>query len=234
MRLPTEFIRLPLTFDAARLANEIAQFDESQWRPHPEGHPGNSALSFVAIDGDPNNDSVKGRMRPTPHLERCPYVREVLASFRAPVGRTRLMRIDGNAEAKRHSDTNYYWLRRMRIHVPVVTDPAVSFLCGEQSVHMAAGEAWIFDTWKVHNVINPNPTRRIHLVCDTAGSPYLMSLVNGGAPLNETTNDIEFESQTHPVVMSPDEQAALLEVLRIGDRALLAETERFLDDWRNA
>src|SRR5215212_433444 len=36
MRLDREFVRLPLTFDAARLAEEIAQFDEGHWRPHPQ------------------------------------------------------------------------------------------------------------------------------------------------------------------------------------------------------
>lgn len=237
MRLSTEFIRLPLTFDAARLASEIAQFDESHWRPHPEGHPGNSALSLVAIDGDPMNDSVKGTMRTTPHLAACPYLQQVLASFGAPIGRTRLMRLDGNAEARSHSDTNYYWLRRMRIHVPVVTDPAVTFICGERSVHMAAGESWVFDTWKIHNVLNPNPTRRIHLVTDTPGSPHLSSLLDGSdvrfvAFDEEAQPRIELEPRTHPVVMSPGEQTALVDVLGIRDRGLCAEIERFLDEWR--
>ena len=238
MRLPSDFIRLPLTFEAARLAAEVAQFAESEWRPHPQGHRGNSALPLVAVDGDPGNDSVKGRMRPTPHLDRCPYLRQVLAALSAPIGRTRLMRIDGNAEATPHVDTNYYWLRRMRVHVPVVTDPAVTFISGGSSVHMAAGEAWIFDTWNVHNVLNPNPTRRIHLVCDTAGSPAFSELLRGEqstrvVPFDETADPhIEFESRTHPVVMSPDEQTALVELLRVTDAPLSAEIARFLDEWR--
>jgi len=29
---------------------------------------------------------------------------------------------------------------------------------------MAAGEAWIFDSWRVHNVVNPRTDPRIHLV----------------------------------------------------------------------
>ncbi len=239
MRLPTEFIRLSLTFDAARLAAEVAQFDESQWRPHPEGHPGNSALSLVAVDGDPSNDSVKGTMRPTPHLDACPYLRQVLGSFGAPIGRTRLMRLDGNAEAKRHSDTNYYWLRRVRVHVPVVTDPAVKFLCGDAAVHMAAGESWIFDTWKAHNVLNPNPTRRIHLVADTMGSPQFTSMLAGDAEPRFVAFDehaeprIEIEPRAYPIVMSPEEQSRLVRLLGAFDHGLSAEIERFLDEWRN-
>lgn len=231
MKLDTELIKLPLLFDAGRLAEEVAGFAESDWRPHPQGHPGNSALPLVAAWGDPADDSTKGLMRPTPHLARCPYLRQALAAFGTVLGRTRLMRLDGNAEATPHADTNYYWLQRARIHLPVVTRPEVRFLCGSRSVHMAAGEAWIFDTWKVHNVLNPHPTRRIHLVADTVGSAAFWELVARGerpfapavpgssrAPIPprrvpyESGSDpaLVFETVNQPVVMSPWEQEALL------------------------
>ena len=34
---------------------------------------------------------------------------------------------------------------------------------------MAAGECWIFDTWREHNVVNDASRSRIHLVVDTVG-----------------------------------------------------------------
>src|SRR5207247_11382955 len=86
------------------------------------------------------------------------------------LGRTRLMRIAGQGEATAHVDTNYYWMQRVRVHVPVVTFPEVEFVCGGKALHMAAGECWIFDTWRLHNVKNPNARDRIHLVADTVGS----------------------------------------------------------------
>ncbi|HVR95489.1 MAG TPA: aspartyl/asparaginyl beta-hydroxylase domain-containing protein, partial [Thermoanaerobaculia bacterium] len=167
MRLETEFVKLPLRFDADRLAAEIAEVPETAWRPHPQGHPGNSALPLIAACGDPANDATKGEMRPTPQLAVLPYLCQALAELGAPIGRTRLMRLDGNAEATAHADVNYYWMERLRVHLPIVTTPAVEFRCGERAVHMAAGEVWVFDTWQIHNVLNPNPTRRIHLVADT-------------------------------------------------------------------
>lgn len=232
MRLDTEFIRLPLHFDPERLAGEIARFEEREWRPHPEGHPGNWALPLVSVRGDPNDDGVRGPMRPTPFLDRCPYVKEVLAALQSPIGRTRLMRIDGNSEATPHIDTNYYWMRRVRVHVPIVTDPAVRFICGEAETHMAPGEAWIFDTWKRHNVINPNPTRRIHLVCDTVGSPAFWDVVRGGhqwsaGPLHAAA-PLHFEDSNFPVVMSPEEQGLLVQLLD----HVPPVVQRFLDDWR--
>lgn len=236
MKLDSEFIRLPLTFDAERLATEVLQFHERDWYPHPQGHRGNSALPLVAVEGDPSNDGTKGPMRPTPALGRCPYLQQVLASFGAPIGRTRLMRIDGNAEATPHIDTNYYWLQRVRIHVPIITDPAVSFLCGERSLHMAAAESWIFDTWRKHNVINPNATRRIHLVADTKTLPVrLLSMPERRVPYDPAVHPtIDFESRNFPVVMSPAEQSSLASLFdSLPSRELAAEMERFFDEWRD-
>ncbi|HEV7922907.1 MAG TPA: TIGR03032 family protein [Thermoanaerobaculia bacterium] len=219
MQLDRPFIRLPLRFDAARLAEEIARFGQSDWRPHPEGHRGNSALPLVAVGGDPDDDGVKGMMHATPYLERAPYLRQVLASLRAPIGRTRLMRLDGNSEATPHVDTNYYWMQRARVHVPIVTEPAVRFLCGDQAVHMAAGEAWVFDTWRRHNVLNPNPTRRIHLVADTAGSPEFRALLAGESesfvPFDGGDLSPRYEVHNFPAVMTPEEQASLLMLLEL-------------------
>ena len=56
------------------------------------------------------------------------------------------------------------------MHIPVVTWPEVRFHCGDESVHMAAGEAWLFDNWRRHSVVNPTDNDRVHLVADTFGN----------------------------------------------------------------
>lgn len=179
MRLPWEFVRLPLQFDAERLAAEVAALDESEWRPHPDGLPGNSALILVSVNGQ-DTDDLAGPMAPAPRLRCCPYLRQVMASFKTVIGRSRLMRLDPGAEVKLHSDINFYWRERIRIHVPVVTDPAVRFRCAAREVHMEAGEAWVFDNWRQHTVINPSGVRRIHLVVDTVGTAAFWDLVRRG------------------------------------------------------
>jgi uncharacterized protein (TIGR03032 family) len=180
MQLDAPFIRLPLRFDAERLAAEVADLGEDVWQPHPQGNPGNSALPLISANGDPADEATRGAMLPTPHLARLPYLRQVLSSFDTVLGRSRLMRIEGDGEAKAHVDINHYWFDRARIHVPIVTSPGVRFLCGDAETHMAAGETWIFDTWRAHNVLNPADFSRIHLVADTVGSPAFWSLVDRG------------------------------------------------------
>ncbi|MDE2272142.1 MAG: sulfotransferase, partial [Xanthomonadaceae bacterium] len=54
------------------------------------------------------------------------------------------------------------------------------FHCGDAMVHMAAGECWIFDTWRLHRVINPANHARVHLVVDSIGSSAFGTLVNAG------------------------------------------------------
>lgn len=182
MKLQVSFIQLPLLFDAAVLAQEIEALGESVWKPHPQGFAGNSMLPLLAVDGDPENEAFAGRMRPTAHLQRCPYLRQTIASFGATIGRTRLMRLAGQAEVARHADQGYYWVERVRVHVPLVTQPTVAFECDGHTIHMAAGECWIFDTWRQHRVLNDAVQSRIHLVCDTVGGGAFWDLVGHGRP----------------------------------------------------
>lgn len=225
MNLPSAFLQLPLRFDAAALAAELAGVPESAWRPHPEGHPGNAALPLVARHGDASDDGVTGPMRPTPVLAALPRLRHAIAALDTVVGRSRLMRLDGNAEATAHCDVNSYWQDRHRVHIPLLTTPGVRFLCGTQTVHMAAGECWVFDTTLRHNVFNPEPTRRIHLVVDTVGSAAFAALLAQARDPSHPSAEfamqavaadaavppLRFESHNQPDVMSPWELDARLD-----------------------
>jgi Aspartyl/Asparaginyl beta-hydroxylase len=184
MKLPLPFIQLPLLFDAQALAAEIGAIPEASWRPHPQGFPGNSMLPLVAVNGDPANESFAGPMRPTEHLLRCPYLTQVFANLGATVGRSRLMRLAGQAEVTRHADQGYYWAERVRVHIPVVTQPTVRFECGGETINMAEGECWIFDTWRQHSVVNDASASRIHLVIDTVGGGQFWDHVGRGRAHN--------------------------------------------------
>jgi hypothetical protein len=53
-----------------------------------------------------------------------PYLRQVLAGFGVVWGRSRLMRLAPGASVPEHADINYHWHTRVRLHVPVFTQPA--------------------------------------------------------------------------------------------------------------
>lgn len=179
MKLARNFYRLPLRFDVERLRAEVEALPADVWSRHPSEHEGNTAARLITVGGA-QNDRVGGEMRPTPALLASPYLQQVLASFGTVWSRSRLMRITAGGSVPRHSDMNYHWYHRVRVHVPVVTRPEVRFHCGDENVHMAAGEAWIFDNWRPHQVLNPASEARIHLVADTTGTSAFWRMISQG------------------------------------------------------
>jgi sulfotransferase family protein/aspartyl/asparaginyl beta-hydroxylase len=254
MRLPQPFIRLPVRFDLARLSAEIASLPADAWAPHPNHIAGNTSLRLVSVEGG-ENDDVNGVMRPTPHLAKLPYVRQVLASFGAVWSRSRLLRLDPGAVVPEHADINYHWFYRVRVHIPIITRPEVLFHCGGETVHMRGGEAWLFDNWRLHRVENPTPDARIHLVADTSGSASFWQFVAQAGQPGVADRELRFDPAREGVplteqsplrpVMSPGEVDYLVGDLRTElvplldtpeSRARLARYHQLLDgfarDWR--
>jgi len=193
MRLPQRFYRLPVRFNVDRLCAEAAALPAQAWVPHPNGDAGNSAVRLISVDGG-ENDEVNGIMRMTPHLERSPYLRQVLASFGVVWSRSRLLRLAPGAVVPVHADIHYHWFFRVRMHVPIVTRAAVQFTCDGERVHMAAGEAWIFDNWRLQQVENPTESERIHLVGDTSGSAAFWELAAQSERAGARVQRVEYDA----------------------------------------
>ncbi len=181
MKLSQPFFQLPVLFDPERLQAEVASLPEDAWVPHPDGVRGNSAARLITEDGG-ETDSVHGQMLPTRWLAEMPYMRQALAGFGVVWGRSRLMRLAPGVGVPEHADINYHWHTRVRLHIPVFTRPEVRFHCDGQSVHMAPGEAWIFDNWRRHHVDNGADADRIHLVADTSGTAGFWQFACGQKP----------------------------------------------------
>lgn len=179
MRLETEFVKLPLLFDAERLKEELAQFSEDDWMAHATGYAGNLSIPLISLEGG-FNDALHGPMRPTSALGRCEYIQQIMDALGEVFSRSRLMRLEPGREVPPHVDANYHWHNRVRIHIPITTTEDVTFFCGNRHVHMAAGECWIFDSWSEHTVQNNSDQTRVHLVLDTTGSARFWDLVERG------------------------------------------------------
>jgi hypothetical protein len=220
MELQQPFLKLPWRFDAAELAKEVEALPEQYWLDHPSGLPGNTAVPLVSVDGAMNH-AFDGAMKPTKALLNSHYIHQVVASFGEVVARSRLMRLAPGAKVAEHVDFNYHWVSRVRIHVPIVTNPAVTFYCGDESVHMAEGESWLFDSWRRHRVLNESVHTRTHLVIDLAGSSRFWRTVReaGTCELINVMPDAsacpEVKTEQFPVapVMAPGEMLAIVEQL---------------------
>jgi hypothetical protein len=117
-----------------------------------------------------------------------PHVEPVLAVLGGRPHRIRLMRLEpGGGELTRHADITDPDAgvgpgQTLRIHIPLVTNPAVEFtmwqLDGTQiAAHMPIGTAWYLDTRKPHRAVNGGTAPRLHLVADIESSPDLLRLL---------------------------------------------------------
>jgi len=251
MKLNHEFIKLPLMFDVAQMQYEVNQFSIDDWQPHHEKFIGNSAIPLISVNGGKNN-TFKGKMLPTQALKQSKYLLQVLASFNQVFGRSRLMLLEPKCEVPLHSDINYYWYNRVRIHIPIITDPNVIFHCGDKHVHMKEGESWIFDSWKNHKVANNSEVTRIHLVIDTSGSADFWKMINKAyvpwlhnnekqTKFVEYNQNIETSIKTElfnsPVVMCPGELDGMIGEVRSeilhsnNDESLIKELNGILSEF---
>lgn len=247
MRFNQPFIKLPIRFDAETLEREVRALPPSAWVPHPTGFVGNEAVRLVTVGGRPTDD-FEGPMRPTEHLARCPYIQEIMAELDGVWTRSRLMGLGAGAEVPLHLDAHYHWRTHIRIHVPVITNPKVLFTCGDETVHMARGECWLFDSFRFHRVENGWTERRVHLVLDTVMTPSLQRLIDTALrdppaePRRLATGGglqtaLKFEQFNAPLIMSPWEircHAAFIfghaaEHPRVP--ALRERIDRFADAW---
>jgi hypothetical protein len=231
MRLPRPFYRLPVRFDPERLRAEIAALADNAWAKHPNHVAGNSSVRLISVEGG-ENDDVNGVMRATRHLMQSPYLRQILASFGVVWSRSRLLRLAPGAGVPEHADINYHWFNRVRLHIPVITQPEVRFHCGDQSVHMAAGEAWLFDNWRLHRVENPTSHERIHLVADTSGSASFWQFVAQGDAASSSIREVRYDPAreasplTERTVLAPVMAPAEVDLLVLDLRSeLVAQTE---------
>ena len=249
MRLGKPLLQLSIRFDAERLAAEVNALPKSAWLPHPTGYVGNEAVPLVSPGGTPN-DGFDGPMGPTEALRQCPYIMDVMAELGCVWGRSRLMGLAAGADVPIHIDVHYHWRTHRRLHVPVITNPGVLFTVNDETVHMEAGDCWLFDSFSLHKVQNKGSERRIHLVLDTVGGGKLWDLVEAASARDLTPAPwrgngdhrppLAFEQVNRPKIMSPWEMRQHVDYVldhapREAREGKLAKSlDRFIMDWHAA
>lgn len=246
MRIGRPLLKLPIRFCGETLAREVAALPPEAWMAHPQKFDGNIAVPLVSPDGAMINRTY-GPMAPTKWLQECPYILEIMQALDSTWGRSRLMGLEAGADVPEHVDIHYYWRTHLRIHIPVITNPDVGFTCDGETIHMAAGDCWILDSFYKHSVANRGSETRVHLVLDTVGSGRLWDLIaaaNEGSaeptfvkPGETARHALDFEQVNAPRIMSPWEMKAHVAYLtewteeQPGLDKILAILDRFVMAW---
>ncbi|HET9615683.1 MAG TPA: aspartyl/asparaginyl beta-hydroxylase domain-containing protein [Pseudolabrys sp.] len=180
-------LRLPLAFNPAGLASDLAGLSGIAWTSHfvEQNYQGDwSVIALRApasarhpiqmIVSDPScTDYID-----TPALAASPYFRQVLAAFACPLLAVRLMRLAPGSVIKEHHDHDLSFEQgTVRIHVPVITNDGVDFRLNGRRCPMPAGSAWYLRLSDPHSVVNHGPTDRVHMVIDAAANGWLRTLL---------------------------------------------------------
>jgi hypothetical protein len=183
-------IRLPLQFDAERLAAEVAQLAPDEWVPHFNAayYEGDwSGISLRSVGGltkmlfsDP---SRKDEFADTELVGRCPGLAEAMRQFQCPLDAVRLLRLGPHARIREHSDVDLgLEIGEVRVHVPITSNPEVAFYLDGQRIDMQPGEAWFMELKLPHRVENDGSGDRVHLVVDCRLNDWLQEMLASGTP----------------------------------------------------
>lgn len=174
-RFPDRLL-LPFSFAPAQLARDLANLSAAAWVGHyvKANYDGDwSVIPLRAPAGETHplrmiySDPACKVFEDTPLLDACPYFREVIAAFQAPLRTVRLMRLTAGSIIKEHHDVDLSFEDgSVRLHIPVVTNPDVDFRLNGTRVVLEAGSCWYLRLSDPHSVANRGTEDRVHLVID--------------------------------------------------------------------
>ncbi|HET7706288.1 MAG TPA: aspartyl/asparaginyl beta-hydroxylase domain-containing protein, partial [Thermoanaerobaculia bacterium] len=178
---------------AAWIDHFVKQNYEGTWSILPLRAPAGATHPIQTTYSDPANDDYAD----TPVLDACPAFRAALEQFRCELLAVRLMKLTPGSEIKTHSDHDLsVEERRVRLHIPIATNPDVEFRLNDRRVVMAEGECWYLRLSDPHAVANRGATDRVHLVIDAVVNDWLENMLlkaeEGGAAGDPARGILDF------------------------------------------
>ena len=180
-------LRLPLRFDAGAMQADLRHVEDGAWIRHfvTQNYDGawtvlplRAAASAVHPVQMIYADPACAHYVDTPLMAACPAIAAALAVFACPLESVRLMRLGAGSVIKTHRDHDLDVEHgRARLHVPIVTNPAVDFRLNGSRVVLAEGECWYLRLSDPHSVRNDGDRDRVHLVIDVVVDAWLRDLL---------------------------------------------------------
>jgi hypothetical protein len=174
-KFPASYLRIG-TLDAAltrALAADVAAFDDALWaEANLTSYLSEHLSTVILLQHDERHRlwhelSLVARLEPLFELLEEFYGggEPVLVCLDRLRGETTIpAHRDGPQIVAPHSEELPSFYRRT--HVALTTSDAVEFVVGGERRHLAAGEVFEINNWRVHHVENRGPTDRVHLLVD--------------------------------------------------------------------
>lgn len=172
------YLKLPLNFDKEKLNHDCQVALKTSWIPHfnSNDYSGSwKAIALRALGGQSenvmplagNNSEKENTYQFTPLLDKCPYFKSILEDLHYELEAVRLLKLDPGSIIKEHTDRGLgYEAGEFRIHIPIQTNPGVTFFSSGEPFQPQPGECWYLNAGQPHAVENLGKTPRVHLVID--------------------------------------------------------------------
>lgn len=170
--------RLGLTVDAARVRAEVDALPDAFWGSRGGRGGVHDRAEAVWLRGHAPAERRPGIEEREP-FALLPSLRQlVMERIPAEPMRCLLARLPAGGTVPAHADSGPYFARTLRLHVPVVTSPAVKMYSDGRVYHMQPGEVWALNNAAIHGVLNDDPRQaRTHLIVDFLPSAALRALL---------------------------------------------------------
>jgi hypothetical protein len=163
------------------IQREVSSLDEQWTNVYSDYHTGGwQTLSLLNSTSRPT-DTVIEDCEPveTSLLEKMPETRALLRGLGFRYMWARLAKLEVSAFMHEHRD--YQELKdvgRLRLHIPVITNPFSSIVIDRTRIHLALGYVWKLNPIHRHAAANFGKEARIHIILDCYIDDALDALVS--------------------------------------------------------
>lgn len=195
--------RFPFKFDLDAMKADLAKIDDSALVDHYDVSLDRGWRAALLVSKHGKMDGRESQrpswdfteFRRTTLAEQLPYFRTILDHLDqhgVQQGRVRILRLAPGAGINLHRDVGAevgcLAFKQVRLHVPIITNPKVTFFVGGEKIKMEPGRFYYVNFSKKHYVRNDGDTSRFHLVLDLKVNPWLRQ----SFPPTSTWEDTEF------------------------------------------
>jgi hypothetical protein len=184
---PGDRIQLPLSFDAARMQEDIRALNLGVFLEYdvlPLRAPAHMVDPSV-VPPPPADDYADGSWTEwldTEALRASSYLSNVIDTFRAhsDVTLVRLIRLAPGGVVEEHADPTlglHVPKSVIRLTIPILTNNAVQFFLNGDPVPMRPGDCWYLRLTDPHRVVNNGDTERINMTIDIVPNDWVRSLI---------------------------------------------------------
>jgi hypothetical protein len=170
-------LKLPFKFDTVEIKKELAQFSREAYYDIS-----NTSVEFDTLLCKHLIEPIGGPDKapdflPNEALKKCPYILSILETFQCKKETFRVHTLKPGASIRPHRDMGCSFENgKVRLHIPVETNPDVQLLLNNNPVKMEAGDCWYCNFDITHEIVNNSDEARVHLIMDCLVNDWVEEL----------------------------------------------------------